>query len=161
MRISKEIFPRPVALVATVNKDGKANVATFSFIMPISFEPKFVAFAVAPQRYTFENLKEVGEFSLNILKKEQLEIANICGSYSGRDKDKFELAKLTKEEGEKISAPLIKEAPISLECRVVFMEKFGDHYLVVGEVLREVVREEKFDPLLHYSGDEFFTWKRL
>lgn len=144
-----------------MNKDGKANVATFSFIMPISFEPKFVAFAVAPQRYTFENLKEVGEFSLNILKKEQLEIANICGSYSGRDKDKFELAKLTKEEGEKISAPLIKEAPISLECRVVFMEKFGDHYLVVGEVLREVVREEKFDPLLHYSGDEFFTWKRL
>ncbi|HDN90940.1 MAG TPA: flavin reductase family protein, partial [Candidatus Aenigmarchaeota archaeon] len=70
-------------------------------------------------------------------------------------------AKLTKEEGKKISAPLIKEAPISLECRVVFMEKFGDHYLVVGEVLREVVREEKFDPLLHYSGDEFFTWKRL
>jgi flavin reductase (DIM6/NTAB) family NADH-FMN oxidoreductase RutF len=41
------------------------------------------------------------------------------------------------------------------------MEEFGDHFLVVGEVLNEWVRKEKFQPLLHYSGDIFMTPKIL
>ena len=47
--------------------------------------------------------------------------------------------------------------PISFECKAIKMEEFGDHFLVVGEVLNEWVREEKFKPLLHYSGDTFMT----
>jgi flavin reductase (DIM6/NTAB) family NADH-FMN oxidoreductase RutF len=161
MRISQQIFPRPTALITTIDKNGKENVATFSFLMPVSSEPKYVAFSISPKRHSFKNLKETKEFVINVLSKEMKKEAEICGSFSGRDKDKFVLAKLTKQKAEKVKPPLIKECPISLECKVVSIQEFGDHYLVVGIVEKEHIRKEEFDPLLHFSGDVFATMKKL
>ena len=161
MRISQQIFPRPTALITTIGKNNKENVATFSFIMPVSFKPKYIAFSVSPERHTFKNLSETKEFVVNVLSKEMRKEAEICGSFSGRDRDKFILAKLTREKAEKVKPPLIRECPISLECKVVFMQEFGDHYLVVGRVEKEHIRKEEFDPLLHFSSDVFATMKRL
>jgi len=155
MRISEQIFPRVVALIVSIDEKGKENVMTASFLMPVSFNPKYVAVAIAEERLTFENLKKTKEFTLNICSKEMKEKAIICGSYSGREKDKFELAKLEKEKSKFVKPSLIKEAPISFECKVEFMEKFGDHWLVVGKVLGEHVRKEDFSPLLHKSKDVF------
>jgi len=119
--------------------------------MPISFDPKYVAIAVAEERLTFENLKKTKEFTLNICSKEMKEKAIICGSYSGREKDKFELAKIEREKSKIVKPSLIKESPISFECKVEFMNKFGDHWLVVGKVVEEHVRNKEFSPLLHKS----------
>ncbi len=156
MRISEQIFPRVVCLIATVDKQGKPNVMTASFLMPVSFEPKYVAFAISPRRYTFENLKAVKEFSLNVCSREMEEIAWICGSHSGSEADKFKLARITAENSDMIKPPVIKECPISFECKVEEMKLFGDHWLVVGRVLKEHVRNEQFKPLMHKSGKEFF-----
>lgn len=154
MRISEEIFPRVCALICST--DGKKdNVMTASFLMPISFEPKYLAFSVGPQRYTFLNLKKVPEFTLNILEEKMKEIAQICGSQSGKDVDKFEVAKISKESSKKVRPPMVKECPISFECKIEKMEKFGDHYLVVGKVVNEVIRKKKFKPLLHKTKDIF------
>ena len=155
MRISKQIFPRCVVLVTSIDKEGKPNVMTASFVMPISFQPKYVAFSVAEERYTFKNLKEVPEFGFNVLSEDMREEAKICGSYSGKEFDKFKLANLEMEEPKEIKPPLIKNCPVSFECKIEEMKKFGDHYLVVGKVVREVIRNEEFKPLLHKSGDEF------
>lgn len=160
MRISEQIFPRVVALICTTNKKGKPNVMTASFLMPISFEPKIVAFSISPKRHSFENLKEVPQFTLNILSKEMKKIAQICGSISGRNEDKFKKAKLKTEKSQKVLPPMIK-CPISFECQVLEMKEFGDHFLVVGKVLKEKCREEKFEPLLHYSGEIFMTVKKI
>lgn len=159
MRISQQIFPRVVTLIATISKDGKPNVMTASFLMPISFEPKYVAFSIAPNRHTFKNLKEVKEFTFNICDESMLEEAKICGSYSGRDTDKFKLAKLETEKSLKVRPPVLKKSPISFECKVEEMKEFGDHWLVVGKVLGEHVRKEDFIPLLHKSGDIFPRFK--
>ncbi|MDI6806524.1 MAG: flavin reductase family protein [Candidatus Aenigmarchaeota archaeon] len=155
MRVSQQIFPRAVALIVTISKDGEPNVMTASFLMPISFEPKYLAFSITPTRHTFKNLKEVKEFTFNICDESMLEEAKICGSYSGRDTDKFKLAKLEKESSSQVKPPLLKKSPVSFECRVEGMKEFGDHWLVVGRVLKEHVREEEFIPLLHKSGDIF------
>lgn len=155
MRISQQIFPRVVALIVTINKEGKPNVMTASFLMPISFEPKYLAFSIAPTRYSFKNLQEVKEFSLNICEENMLKEAKICGSYSGGKVNKFELANLEIEKSSKIKPPLIKKSPISFECKVELMQEFGDHFLVVGKVVNEKVRKENFKPLLHKSGDIF------
>ncbi len=160
MRISEQIFPRPVALICTVNKKGKPNVMTASFLMPISFEPKYLAISISPKRYTFENLKDVGEFTVNLLNKEMKREAEICGSFSGRLVDKFKKAKLIVEKSEKVLPPVIK-CPISFECKLVKMEEFGDHFLVVGKVLKEWIRKEKFEPLLHFSGETFMSSKKI
>ncbi|MDI6883144.1 MAG: flavin reductase family protein, partial [Patescibacteria group bacterium] len=60
-----------------------------------------------------------------------------------------------------VSPPVISNCPISFECKVVEMKEFGDHFLVVGQVLNEWSREKKFTPLLHYSGDIFMSPKIL
>ena len=156
MRISEQIFPRVVALIVSTDENGKENVMTTSFLMPISFNPKYVALAIAEERLTFENIKKKREFTLNICSKEMKEKAIICGSISGRDKDKFELTKLEKEKSKIVKPSLIKESPISFECKMEFMEKFGDHWLIVGRVVEEHVRKENFSPLLHKSKDQFF-----
>jgi flavin reductase (DIM6/NTAB) family NADH-FMN oxidoreductase RutF len=155
MRISQQIFPRPIILITTVNKEGKPNVMTASFVMPVSFEPKYLAFSISPQRYTFENLKETKEFVVNVASKEMKEKVRICGSYSGRTRDKFKLANLEVEKASLVKAPLLKEAPISFECKLEFMKEFGDHFVVVGKIVKEHVRKENFEPLLHYSGEEY------
>lgn len=157
MRISEQLYPRPVCLIVTVNKQGKPNVMTASFVMPVSFEPKYLAFSIAPTRYSFENLKAVKEFSLNVCSKGMEEVAWICGSYSGSDADKFKLAKITPENSRLVRPPTIKECPISFECKVEEMLHVGDHWLVVGRVVEEHMRADKFKPLMHISGREFVS----
>lgn len=154
MRISEQIFPRVCALICST--DGKKdNAMTASFLMPISFEPKYLAISVSPERKTFENLKKIKEFTLNILSEEMKEIAEICGSYSGEKVDKFKLAKLEKEKSKFVRPPLIKNCPISFECKIETMKEFGDHYLIVGKVLNEAIRKRNFNPLLHKTGEIF------
>ena len=155
-KISKLVFPRPTALVTTCNKEGKPNVASFSFVMPISFDPKYVCFAVAPERYTFNNLQEVREFVLNMATEDMLKEVWICGSESGRDVDKFKLANLETVPSVKVKPPRIKKCPVQLECVVELMERFGDHYLVVGKVVAEHVETTQFKPVMHYSSKEFY-----
>jgi flavin reductase (DIM6/NTAB) family NADH-FMN oxidoreductase RutF len=159
MRISEQIFPRVVALIVSVDEKGKENVMTASFLMPVSFEPKYIAIAIAEERLTFENLKKTKEFTLNVCSEEMKEKAIICGSYSGREKDKFELAKLEKEKSKVVKPSLIKEAPISFECKVEFMKKFGDHWLIIGKILEEHVRKKDFLPLLHKTKNIFPSLK--
>jgi flavin reductase (DIM6/NTAB) family NADH-FMN oxidoreductase RutF len=142
MRISEQIFPRCVVLVATIDKNGKPNVMTASFVMPISFDPKYVAFSISPRRHSFNNLREVPEFTLNIVTKGMKKKAEICGSYSGRNTNKFKLANLTQENSKFIKAPLIKESPVSFECRIESMKEFGDHFVVIGKVLEEYIRKK-------------------
>ncbi|RLE48447.1 MAG: flavin reductase family protein [Candidatus Methanomethylicota archaeon] len=155
-KISKLIFPRPTALVTTCNKEGKPNVASFSFVMPISFDPKYVCFAVAPERYTFNNLQEVREFVLNMATEDMLKEVWICGSESGRDVDKFKLANLETVPSVKVKPLRIKKCPVQLECVVELIERFGDHYLVVGKVVAEHVETTQFKPIMHYSSKEFY-----
>jgi flavin reductase (DIM6/NTAB) family NADH-FMN oxidoreductase RutF len=161
MRISQQIFPRPVALIATVDNKGRENVMSASFLMPLSFNPKYVAVAITPERHTFSNIKEIGEFTVNIATLDMLEQVRICGKYSGRDVDKFSMTGLTKVPSKKVRPPGIAESPITLECVVEYMGLFGDHYLIVGRVVEEHVRRTEFSPLLHYAGDSYMEARAL
>lgn len=154
--ISRLIFPRVTALITTCDKGGKPNVASFSFLMPISFEPKYLAFSVAPERHTFKNLNEVREFVVNIPDEGMLKEVWICGTRSGRSVDKFALAGLEVESSVRVRPPRIRGCPVQLECTVELMERFGDHYLVIGRVVEEHVNRADFKPVLHYSGKVFY-----
>lgn len=155
-RISALLYPRLTVLITTCDREGRPDVAAFSFFTPVSFEPKYVAFAVAPQRHTFSNLREVGEFVVNVPTADMLSKVWLCGTVSGRDADKFKLAGLTPVPSAKVRPPRVKECPVQLECVVEWMGEFGDHYLVVGRVVAEHVERAEYEPLLHYSGPRFF-----
>ena len=154
MRISQQIFPRVVAIITTISKEGKPNAMTASFLIPISFNPKYIAVSISPKRYTFKLLREVPEFGVNILEKRQKELAWLCGATSGRNINKFEEFNIKMVKSDVIKPPLI-DCPISFECILEFMKEFGDHYIVIGKVVKEHVRKKLFEPLLHYWGDKF------
>ncbi|MHC1563989.1 MAG: flavin reductase family protein [Candidatus Hecatellaceae archaeon] len=154
-KISQLVFPRVVALITTCNRDGKPNVAAFSFLMPLSFNPKYVAFSIDPSRHSYLNLQETGEFVVNIPTEAMLKEIWVCGSRSGREADKFRLAGLTRLESVKVRPPRIGGCPVQLECSVEFNRKFGDHHLIVGRVLEEHVETLDFKPVTHYSGRVF------
>lgn len=154
MRTSELVFPRPVALITTGDEE-EDNVATYSFLMPVSFKPKQVSFAVAPSRYTYQLLKKNREFVLHLVEKNLLEEVLFCGRNSGREVDKFEETRLEKVKSKLVKPPTIKQCPVALEAEVKSVNKSGDHYLVIGEVVHHEVNKEDFKPLLHITGNRF------
>lgn len=161
MKISEQIFPRPVLLVCTVDGKGKENVMPASFSMPVSFNPKFLAVSISPNRYTFVCLKETGEFTANVATAGLFEQVKYCGSVSGRDVDKLSCSGLRREPSVKVRPPTLADCPISLECVVEDMREFGDHHIVVGRVVHEHIRRRNFVPLLHHTGERYMVPKEL
>jgi flavin reductase (DIM6/NTAB) family NADH-FMN oxidoreductase RutF len=93
--------------------------------------------AVAPSRYTFKLLNETPEFTLNVPSPEIASAVSIAGSYSGRDTDKIAKAGLTLTPSKHISVPMIKEAMINYECKIVHTAESGQmahHRLFFGEI---------------------------
>ena len=134
-------FPiRPVYLLSSEYK-GKKNIITIGMFAYFSGKPTLVGVGIAPSRYSFDLIRQSGEYVVNAVDGKLMEAVRICGEKSGREVDKFELAKLTPKKGVKVNAPLIKESPVSIECKVVKEVEVGDHVWFIGEVLAAHVRE--------------------
>jgi len=155
-------FPiRPVYLLSSEYK-GKKNIITIGMFAYFSGKPTLVGVGIAPSRYSFGLIRQSGEYVVNVVDEKLMKAARICGEKSGREVDKFELAKLTPEKGVRVNAPLIKESPVSIECKVVKEVEVGDHVWFIGEVLAAHVREgyNWSDGLLFkWIGEEGFYYK--
>ena len=134
-------FPiRPVYLLSSEYK-GKKNIITIGMFAFFSGKPTFVGVGIAPSRYSFDLIRQSGEYVVNAVDESLTEAVRVCGEKSGREVDKFKLAKLNPKKGIKVNAPLIKESPVSIECKVVKEVEAGDHVWFIGEVLAAHVRE--------------------
>jgi flavin reductase (DIM6/NTAB) family NADH-FMN oxidoreductase RutF len=143
---------RPVYLLSTGHR-RKKNIITIGMFAYFSGKPSLVGVGIAPSRYSFDLIRKSGEYVVNVVDEKLTEAVRVCGEKSGRDVDKFKLAKLTPERGIKVKAPCIKESPVSVECRVVKEVEVGDHVWFIGEVLVTRVRKG-------YSWDKglLFKW---
>lgn len=142
----------PVVLV-TVER----NIMTAAAFHFYSFEPPSVMIGIIPENLTYELIVAKGEFGINILTKDQIEIADICGSVSGRMEDKFKKAGLTPLKGKKIESSLIAECPVNLECRVVHeIDYKGTHRWFIGQIQAvHVDQDYTRDKALMYWLGEF------
>lgn len=131
---------RPVYLLSTGHKHKK-NIITIGMFAYFSGKPSLVGVGIAPSRYSFDLIRQSGEYVVNVVDEGLEEAVRVCGQKSGREVDKFKLAKLTPERGVKVKAPGIKESPVSIECKVVKEVEAGDHVWFIGEVLATRVRE--------------------
>jgi len=143
---------RPVYLISTEHK-GKRNIITIGMFAFFSGKPSLVGVGVAPSRYSFDLIHQSREYVVNVVDEKLMEAVRVCGEKSGREVDKFKMAKLTPEKGVKVNAPLIKESPVSIECKVVKEVDVGDHVWFIGEVLAAHVREG-----YKWSGGLLFKW---
>ncbi len=114
---------KSAALVTTKNGD-KVNSMTISWgTIGIEWEvPIFIAF-IREGRFTREQVDATGEFTVNITyRKRNSNILRVCGAKSGRDTDKVKELGLTLIDGDMVSAPAVKEFPLTLECKVLYRQ---------------------------------------
>ena len=121
-------------LCTVVDAEGKHNVLTLGWgqIGPFYHGHPVFAIAVAPLRYSWRFLEEVPEFVIAVPDDGLREAADLCGTKSGRDLDKFEAAGLTPVESAHVKAPSILECPINVECRI-YTRVHPPHMLLTPE----------------------------
>lgn len=160
------LHPYPTFLVTCVGSDGRPNIITIAWMIPVSVDPPLIAMSVRPTRHSYALLAESGEFVVNVPQGGLAGEALRCGRHSGRSEDKFVTTGLTASPARHVRPPIIAECPAHLECRLVEDIKAGDHRLMVGEVidayaiaeftdadgLRDV---ERTRPLLHVGRNRF------
>lgn len=152
------VVPRPIAWVSTVSPDGVNNVAPFSFFMGVCNDPPTIAFSVGPRggdsrtgpagkKDTAQNLEATGDFVVNVVEDALAEQMNLTSGEYPPEVDEFVLAGLTAVSSLKVRAPRVREAPISMECRVAQIVRVGrgPHSLVLGEVIHFHIRDDLYD----------------
>ena len=138
------IVPRPIAFASTVNKDGRRNLAPFSFFTVASVDPPVVCFSPlirgdGEKKDTLKNIEETGEFVLNIVSESFVAGLNMCASEVDSDVDEFEMSGLTPIPSDIVKPPRVKEAKVHFECRLREIISFGGKLLAGNLVLGDIL----------------------
>ncbi|HJC47272.1 MAG TPA: flavin reductase family protein [Candidatus Lachnoclostridium pullistercoris] len=159
------VYPVPAAMVTAADKKGNTNIITIAWTGTICSDPPMTYVSVKPERYSYHMLKETGEFVINLTTRKTAFAADYCGVRSGRDVDKWKETGLTPGKASKVSAPIIEECPVNIECRVTEIKHLGSHDMFMAEVVAVDVDEKymnekgKFDlngtGLIAYSHGEY------
>ena len=134
------LAPVPPALISCGTME-KPNVMTAAWTGIICTEPTLVYVSIRPTRYSNELIRQNGEFVINVPTTALAKAVDLCGVKSGRDVNKFALAKLTPAACAQVKAPQIAESPVSLECKVKEITSFGTHDMFLAEVVAVNVDE--------------------
>ena len=121
----------------------ESNIITVAWTGILNTNPAMCYISVRPERYSHDIIKENGEFAINLTTRQLAYATDWCGVKSGRDVDKFKEMKLTKEKANIISVPLIKESPVSVECKVKEIVPLGSHDMFVAEIVA-IDADEKY-----------------
>ena len=136
------IYPLPAVMVSCGDME-KSNIITVAWTGIMNTNPAMCYISVRPERYSYNIIKETGEFAINLTTKELAYATDWCGVKTGAKVDKFKEMKLTKQKCEFVSAPAIKESPVSIECRVTDIKEFGSHHTFIADVL-SIDADEKY-----------------
>ena len=139
------LYPLPAVMVSVADKEGKPNIITVAWAGTVCTNPPMVSISVRPERYSYHCIEETGEFVINLTTKKLTYATDYCGVRSGRDVDKFKEMNLTAVPANKVSAPLIGESPVSLECKVKQTLPLGSHTMFVAEVVSVSVDQAYMD----------------
>ncbi len=160
------IAPVPAVLVSCAEGD-RANILTVAWTGIINTKPPMTYISVRKSRFSHGIISRTGEFAINLTTAEMVRSVDLCGVKSGAEHDKFALGGLHKADASEISAPLIEESPLSLECRVRDVKEFGSHDMFIADILcidadeRFIDRNGRIDlrkaDLMVYSHGEYFS----
>lgn len=164
------IYPLPAVMVSVTDGEGNDNIITVAWTGTVCTNPAMAYISVRPSRYSYDMIRKTGEFVINLTTEELAFATDFCGVRSGRDVDKFRKLNLTKEKAQFVSAPMIGEAPVSIECRVREVKELGSHDMFLADVLAVHADEAYMDKnnrfrlndagLLVYSHGEYLAGGR-
>ncbi|OFW61089.1 MAG: hypothetical protein A2Z35_01450 [Actinobacteria bacterium RBG_19FT_COMBO_36_27] len=162
-------FPSLICYVTSGGSD-ETNIMTTSCITVVDRWPFMIGFPafcgrgsddeltkLQKRRYTLDLIDKHKEFTVNIAHIDKKLIRGLiyCGSFSGKDTDKFRMSGLTKIESSKIKTPIIKECPLNFECKLHSITPLGTHSWIMGEVVAVHLDKEFLE------GKKQFFWRSL
>lgn len=136
------LYPLPVVMISCGDME-KSNIITVAWTGIINTDKPMVYISIRPTRYSYNIIKSTREFVINLTTKDLCYATDWCGVKSGRQVDKFKEMKLTKEKAKFVKCPMIKESPVSVECKVKEIRELGSHHMFVAEVLA-INSDEKY-----------------
>lgn len=150
------VVPRPIAFVTSVNRQGVVNAAPFSFFNAVCNDPPAVAVSVndsAPgkEKDTARNIREAGEFVVNLVDETLAPAMNLCEVEFGPDVSELEMAGLSPSASVQVKPPRIAEAPFAMECRLLQRVSLAPgRNIFIAEVLHMHFRDDLFDEENNY-----------
>ncbi len=136
------VYPIPAVMVSCGDME-KSNIITVAWTGILNTNPAKVYISVRPERYSYNIIKENGEFVINLTNKQLAYATDWCGVKTGAKVDKFKEMRLTKEKCNFVNCPAIKESPVSIECKVDKIVEMGSHHMFVADVL-SIDADEKY-----------------
>ncbi len=138
------LYPLPAVLVTSGDMENSA-VMTAAWTGIVNSNPPMTYVSIRPERYSYDIVKENGEFVINLTTKHQVFEVDYVGCVSTRKLDKFEKCGFTKIPADEVKAPLIEECPVNLECRVTEVRELGSHTMFLAQIVAVHVDEALFD----------------
>lgn len=140
------VYPLPAVMVSCGNKEGKTNIITIAWTGTICTNPAMLYISVRPERYSYDMIKESGEFVVNLTTEDLVKQTDYCGVKSGRDVDKFKETGLTCGKANELQyAPIIEESPVNIECKLERIEELGSHHMFIAKVVSVQIDEAYLD----------------
>ena len=127
-------YPIPAVMVSCGDME-KSNIITVAWTGILCTNPAKVYISVRSERYSYNIIKESGEFVINLTTDKLAYATDWCGVKSGRNVDKFKEMKLTKQKANFVKCPMIEQSPVSIECKVTEIKKLGSHDMFIADVL--------------------------
>lgn len=161
------IYPLPAVLVSCGESEQEYNLFTVAWTGTVCTNPPMCYISVRPERHSYDIIKRTGEFVINLTTASLARATDWCGVRSGRDYDKFSEMGLTAEPAAVVSAPVVGESPVSIECRVRQVIELGSHDMFLADVVNVLVDEQYINTetgkleldraeIITYSHGEYF-----
>lgn len=165
------LAPVPPAMV-TCSRGDEINIITVAWTGIVNSQPPKTYISVRPSRHSHEMIRASREFAIHLTPKNLVRAADWCGIQTGAKVNKFERCHLTPEPASVISAPLIAECPVALECRVTDVIPLGSHDMFLADIVavdaderlldgEGKLRMERADLVAYAHGDYYELGRRL
>jgi len=141
------LYPVPVVLVSVGATPQEHNIVTVAWTGTICSDPALCYISLRKSRHSHAIVMKNKEFVINLTNENLAFATDWCGVKSGRDVNKFAAMQLTPQPASMVQAPLIGEAPLSIECRVQQVMELGTHDMFIAEVLCVQADERFIDPV--------------
>ena len=141
------IYPLPAIMISCGCEPSEYNILTVAWIGTICSNPPMCYISVRPERYSYPILKKNMEYVINLTTLDMAFATDWCGVVSGKDHNKFEEMKLTQGKSSIVSAPLIEESPLCIECRVKEVMSLGSHDMFISDVVNIRADDKYIDPV--------------
>ncbi|MFC1568418.1 flavin reductase family protein [Candidatus Margulisiibacteriota bacterium] len=166
------LYPAPAVLVSCGDKPENYNLITIAWAGNICTDPAMTFIAIRPSRHSHDIIKRTREFVINLTTKRLVFVTDLCGVVSGRKVNKFEKTRLTPVKASKVSAPLVEESPVNIECKVIEIKSLGTHDMFIAKVLcihadkqyidrRGALLLDRAEPICYSHGQYYALGKQL